>query len=452
MKKFKKLAGIFSALLIALGGAVNFTACDDPNSGTQEYSISGTSEVTVGPGDEKTINVTTNGTMLSPVSSDSSVATATVDNDADTITITGSSSVTEKTTATITVTLSEDEEKTLEITVTVDPSEAAKYLLTITLDEEVAASASSVVITYAGKEDSEEEYDTYEATATVTEGTDNVTWTAELVESYANSSDWFNNISATVSDSEGNEIDVSVNPTYFCYTDTSFTGISISKKTSSETFKIVFDGFTIPGGSVEGVKYCNTWSSSSSDWAEDNITTPDVTVAEDGTYAEFEITSDSLTSKEEFYIDWTAVTIKDSEGNTIEITSGLTASNQWYSYADTSSLTITATYIDSSETYTEIVKEKSVEVEVDSTFTQVLEATSFADLSITKLKVTISSETTDAWCSISGADSWADGTYTSGAINTTTYITDSSYIEAIQTNGLYIQSTAGTFVVTVEYN
>lgn len=104
----------------------------------------------------------------------------------------------------------------------------------------------------------------------------------------------------------------------------------------------MFDGFTIAGGSVEGVKYSNTWASSSSSWTENQITTPEVTVDEDGTYATFKISSSTLTDKAEFYIDWTAVSIKDSSNNAVTV-SGLSDANKWYSFADTEKLTITAT-------------------------------------------------------------------------------------------------------------
>lgn len=110
---------------------------------------------------------------------------------------------------------------------------------------------------------------------------------------------------------------------------------------ATQTFTIKFSGFTIVGGNVEGVKYSNTYAESSSSWTTDQITTPTVTVAEDGASATFPVTKESLTDKNEFYIDWTGVTFKDSSSNAVTV-SGLTDANKWYSFADTDSLTITA--------------------------------------------------------------------------------------------------------------
>lgn len=201
------------------------------------------------------------------------------------------------------------------------------YTLNITLDSAVAGSAASISIYAEGKEDDETEAALKQTVnATYTAGATSAS--AKLSKDKANSYKYFNNIEVTVKDSDGNEIDVETNPVYFCYTDTAFTGITVSEAVAEKTFTINFQGFTIPGGSVSGLKYSTAWANSSSEWAEDTIVTPTVTVAADGASATFTVAKTS-----EFYIDWTAVVVKDSSDNIIEINSGNTAANKWYSYA-----------------------------------------------------------------------------------------------------------------------
>lgn len=103
---------------------------------------------------------------------------------------------------------------------------------------------------------------------------------------------------------------------------------------TSKTFAINFEGFTIVGGSVSGLKVSNTWYASSAEWQNSTTITPAVTVSADGKSATFDISSsDLVASKNEFYIDWTSVVVKDSSGNAVAINSGNTDSNKWYSYS-----------------------------------------------------------------------------------------------------------------------
>lgn len=465
MKKFKKLFGMFTALLIILGG-VNLISCSDSDDDENEpeYSISiadSDKEITLAPGGSQTISVTTNGKMVTPTSSDSNVATATLDNSKKTITITAASGITETKTAEITVKLSDDSSKSVTIKVTVNPEIKDTYEITLSLSDELAEVASTISVYAEGKEDEETTAALYQTVeATYTAGA--TTATAKLDKSKANSYKDFNNIVVTIKDKNGNEVKTVATPNWFDYSKAETTTIALTKYVSStntisfsfsnlsvkagtltygssdsdetalttvdltvdsenssataeissnycntsgwyyiskitlysnaektteitdteiscsdsktnswhdfkttnltitvsqavseKTFKIVFDGFTIAGGSVEGLKYSNTWANSSSEWVEANITTPTVTVATDGTYATFTVAASTLTSTAEFYIDWTAVSIKDSNGNTVKV-SGLTDANQWYSFAKTDSLTITATKA-STETTTALI-------------------------------------------------------------------------------------------------
>lgn len=158
---------------------------------------------------------------------------------------------------------------------------------------------------------------------------------------------------------------------------------------------------------------------------------------------------------------WFNATLAAYDSSDADVTSYITAmtstnttfggdtSKLYWQFTADSTATVTVTY--STETQVALATDKEVTVETDSAYTQVLEASSFTDLSIGTLIVTISSETSGAWASVSGADSWATGTYQDKAINTTVYITTATFINAVKTNGLYINSSAGTFTVTVKY-
>lgn len=97
----------------------------------------------------------------------------------------------------------------------------------------------------------------------------------------------------------------------------------------------------------------------------------------------------------------------------------------------------------------ELLSNKEYTISSADTYTSILESSNFADLSITKLTITTSSSDTGAWCSASASSSWNTDTYQSNLINTTTDITSETFISALKTNGLYIQTSAGTFTVSV---
>ncbi|MBP3741562.1 MAG: hypothetical protein J6J00_01120 [Treponema sp.] len=324
------------------------------------------------------------------------------------------------------------------------------YTLNITLDSVVAESAASISIYAEGKEDDETEA-TLKQTVNATYTAGATSASAKLAKDKANSYKYFNNIVVTVKDSDGNEIDVETNPVYFCYTDTAFTGITVSEAVAEKTFTINFQGFTIPGGSVTGLKYSTAWASSSSEWSEDSIVTPTVTVAADGASATFTVASTS-----EFYIDWTAVVVKDSEGNTISISAGNTEANQWYSYSGkvwSNTLThVSGEYVNLCNAQAWSNSDSGSE----NVFISVLDASAFTSLNISTLRVRITLST-GSWANASSAAAWADATYanTSWSDDANAHeviITSSDFISALKTNGLYVATSAGSAgTVTVDY-
>ena len=337
-----------------------------------------------------------------------------------------------------------DEDDGIDVTVYVyDPY----YTLNIILTEEIAQKAASIELYVEGKEDGESTAalnQTVEATYTAGEKTAK----AKLLKEKANSYKYFNNIRVKVKDSSGTELDVESTPSYFCYSDESFTGMEISAAKQQKIFTLSFEGFTIPGGSVTGLKYSTKWASSSSDWEEDTTFTPEVTVASDGASATFEVENTN-----EFYIDWTIVVVKDSGDAEIEISSGNTDANKWYSYSGTE-WSNTLTHV--SGTYQNLVDNKGFSA--SSAYVQVLEASEFENISISTLKVVVKiSSASERWASASSADSWAEETYqtlvwSDDESGYAGVITAESFIEALKTNGLYLNVKEDAVgAVTVDY-
>ena len=126
----------------------------------------------------------------------------------------------------------------------------------------------------------------------------------------------------------------------------------------------------------------------------------------------------------------------------------------WFKYAKGGTLNISVNR--DTNAYISLVENKSITAAEDNKYTQVLDSDKFTGLSIDTLKVTISSETSKAWASISAKAAWTNDTYyISGGVNTTTVITKQdkpAFLESLYENGLYIETSAGTFVVSVSYS
>lgn len=443
MKTIKKIIGGLAAVLM-LG---SFVACNqntDDNSGTEEekYYISfneDTTNLKVDVGSSITLTVKeSKGTWKVKASDSVSVEEGKNESDATTYTITGKA---ENAGATITFYPEEaGEDESFDTSVTVKVY--GLYELKLKLDDAIAEKAATISIYYEGKEDSEETAtltDTVQADYTAGE----TTATANLKKSKANAWDFFNNIVVTVKDADGNEIEIEQSNNYICHSATSGDGyltdntMTITEAKSSKTFTINFDGFTIPGGSVTGLRYSTAWANSSAEWTDDNIVTPEVTVADDGASASFVINN-----TKELYINWTEVKILDSEGNEISLSSGFEGTNEWYSYADDATLSITAVVV--SGTYVDLITDQAFAATSD--YTQVLDTTAFADLSISTLKVVVKlTSATEYWACASAADAWASETYANLAWSDSDggysgIIKTESFISALSTAGLYLNT------------
>jgi hypothetical protein len=215
-------------------------------------------------------------------------------------------------------------------------------------------------------------------------------------------------------------------------------------------FTINFEGFTVVGGSVSGLRYSTVYKPSSADWESDTTVEPSVTVSDDGTTATFEVAQTN-----EFYIDWTAVVVKDSDDKEISISAGNTEANKWYGYSE-AVWSNTLTHV--AGTYENLctAKEWSDSSESGDVYVSVLEPSVFAELNISTLRVRIALKE-GTWANASSADKWVAETYANTAWSEEAearevIITSEDFISALATNGLYVATGAGAFgTVAVDY-
>ena len=443
MKNLKKVFGILSALLLLGGGVLNFVSCSDDGGDEEKtsYSISiadTDKSVTLKPGDSKTISVETNGTMLKPDAVEG--LTVEISNTDKTIKITANSDITEKTEKSVKVELGEDSEKSVTITVTVDPEAEATYdtmNLTLNFAEEIGA--SKVSVTYW---DSSENNPSEDIVGTVESDVANNTATVKLSSQYKG--DWGFKFSLVVKNASGEEVAVTVINPWFEYEKDGTATFSVEKYVaSSKNMTINFVNLgTVAAGTV---KY------GSSDTDTSALTSADMVIAEDGASATVSISSDYCNDTSWFYI--AEIKVYSDADKTSEITGfekTYSAANDWQDFA--SIATVTLTIEDTSVTYSFPYTTETLTVDTANTYTKILPASAFSGKTVKQLIVTVSSETENAWASLSAASTWTEGLYWENCINAEKTITDETFINGVLANGLYMQTSAGDFVVTVNYS
>lgn len=454
MKKVWKVMGLFQTLLII--SAIIFAGCNkdvtsDPVEEPVDYTL-------VAAGDEVTVNVgqTIKIKAEGKTCAEYSLEGLSITHKGDGIFEISAASTMSDASVNVNLYDGSDEDEGIDITVYVyDPN----YTLNITLDSVVAESAASISIYAEGKEDDETEAALKQTVnATYTAGATSAS--AKLAKDKANSYKYFNNIEVTVKDSDGNEIDVETDPVYFCYTDTAFTGITVSTAVASKTFTINFEGFTIPGGSVTGLKYSTAWAESSSEWVDATTVTPTVTVAADGTSASFVVAQ-----TKEFYIDWTKVVVKDSSDNEITISSGNTEDNQWYGYSeDIWSNTLSYVTLTDSDYTNALVTAVSLPSNTASSSVVLLKSDLSIPSDVAAFKIVYTTGSNDivtagaSWISLYSNTSWANETklvnawetgFDANATSFTVYITDSDTVDAFKNGNFYIAADSANYTGTI---
>lgn len=325
----------------------------------------------------------------------------------------------------------------------------------ITLDEGIA-DVSKITVHYEGKtkeEDAAGKDAAHQETVDAVKD-DNGNWYVLLKKEIADANwKWFNNIVVTVY-SEGNEViptDCSV--ISFCYTVTNSEEegycdeLPVTSAVLSKTFTIHFKGFTIE--SVKGLKYSNTCNN----WDNENVTTPNVTVANDGASATFDVTVDSLTSKKEFYINWGSVKFIDSSNNEVTGLNGIPEDGKWYSYTrDVWSVTLTRVTGD----YEAVVNSSSFNFTPNCSIATSTDFSGYESISAIRITLTLSnnaqkSDDYDFWFTPVIGNNWYGDCKLSLSENSTytVTVTDATTINAFTTNEICIGSNVTDSAATV---
>ena len=270
---------------------------------------------------------------------------------------------------------------------------------------------------------------------------------AKFEKDLANEWFWYNGI--TFSAKVGEET-IALRPTSdstnnFCYTDTEKwpNGVILTiEKTPTEAeympIKIIVEN-------IENVATVEvTYGHNGADNAEG--TEDDVRVKEIATLKEniaiVKLSSENvLASNPYVYI---SIVLKDSNGEEITWDQGNIPS--WPKF--TTEETEIKLYNVIAE-YTDLCVDKELTLP-GSGYTQILEASEFEGLTIKSLKVTLVNAD-GTWSSLSAAKEWVADTYQDKCHDTTTYIDSSTFITALATNGLWIESDSTSATVTVSY-
>jgi hypothetical protein len=422
MRRVKKVLGLISGILLA--GAF-ITGCNpDVTTGngneeeSDKYSISfqkDISSLSVEAGDSITINVSES-TGTWKIAEATVPASIEVSSESDesgslsSITITGVS-VTSSASFTIYPEEAGDDEsydKTISVAVT-DPY----FTFTLTLDDDLAEEASTIEVTYGssqhtGSENADVTYTAGEKTATV-----------KFEKSVADEWNYFNNITVSVYDSSENLLNTSLDSNnYFQYTDTSFTGYTVSFAVDSEmTVNFTFFDFT-----AASVKVTYGYDSTTE--------TVDGVVADDGASASVQVSSTYANSSG--WMQIVELLAYNSDGQ--EISVEMKTSNSWFEYNSSSSAEFEYALKDDSA-YTEIYSESYAAGTIDLSE---LSGVSVSELLIEAKDCDWSAVTDDWWIwTTPGNLGWIEETYYKLSV------TDSSTIATLIENGLAISASDG---------
>ena len=396
MKKALKMFGAIFALGMLFFGCNN--GSQEPESTPPktedkiEYSISLDTDLLptrAGEANAKKVDVKATGTVIVE-SSNSDVATALYDATAKKIKVTG---VTVGT-ADITARIEEDSSKTVTFPVTVKPETEEKLKATFNFEEGISPAYFEYII-----QDSDAESNKYRMYLPVKKY---ITGTEDNFVSnlYVNGDGYVNVKFIAAYDVNGNKIENLVlksgDKEWFNFDEKkSAGGVTFTYGYPSEekaVLTLTFNGFTVPGGSVT-VNY-----------GADSGTYVDAlcTVSEDGSSAT--VSLEKKYANASGWFNSVTVTVKDKDSNAVE-----TSYTNWFEYnAEGISLEVSAK--DTSE-WKEILAETSYSF--DGNLKEIVSASSFTDLTVTKLKVEVyevSGSTSGEWWFTVATDSssWAN--------------------------------------------
>lgn len=344
--------------------------------------------------------------------------------------------VTGKTSITGTLTFAEADGKVedfilLPITVT-----SSYVTLNLKLDEALSSEIETLVISYSTSVGS------LEAEAVLS---DDKTTAVALLDSSIYQSDWTGfNLVLTAKDSSDAEIALKYDG-WITFSGT-IAELSVAKYVE-QTIEITFtfEGFEIPGGSLS-VKYGHN-QDTADDESDDKYTTVEATVADDGKTAVAEFSTNYAKGE---YFNGITVTAEDVDGNEIE---GINLSANWLQYTASTSITLTKPSEEELAKWTVL---KTSDETFTGQYANYVDATEFADLTITELKVEVADYAGSGWwANINCAESWDNQIELAWDANINGYsttITDSTLIESYIAGGIYIAGGNGdTATVTVSY-
>lgn len=349
-----------------------------------EYSISLDTDLLptrAGEANAKKVDVEATGTIIVE-SSNSDVAKALYDAEAKKITVTG----VKVGTADITARIEEDSSKTVTFPVTVKPETEEKLKATFNFEEGINPSYFEYII-----QDSDDETNKYRMFLPVKKyikgGEDD--FVSNL---YINKDGWVNVKFIAAYDAENKKIENLVlksgDEEWFSFADKKESGVTFTYGYPSEekaVLTLTFKGFTVPGGSVKINYGAKTGT----------YVDADCTVSEDGSKAT--VSLEKKYANASGWFNSVTVTVKDKDSNAVE-----TSYTNYFEYnAEGISLEVSAK--DTSQ-WKEILPESSF------TFTgsgqELVTASSFTDLTVTKLKVEVYEVSgSGEWCFTIATDS-----------------------------------------------
>lgn len=374
MKKALKMFGAIFALGMLFFGCNN--GSQEPESTPPktedkpdkvEYSISLDTDLLptrAGEANAKKVDVEATGTVIVE-SSNSDVATALYDAEAKKITVTG----VKVGTADITARIEEDSSKTVTFPVTVKPETEEKLKATFNFEEGISPASFEYII-----QDRNDESNKYRMYSSIKKY---ITDTADDLVSnlYVNADGYVNVKFIAAYDENDKKIENLVlksgDSEWFNFDEKKSAGVSFTYGYPSEEkadLTLTFKGFTVPGGSVT-VNY-----------GADSGTYVDAlcTVSEDGSSAT--VSLEKKYANASGWFNGVTVTVKNKDGNAVE-----TSYINWFEYnAEGISLDVSAK--DTSE-WKEILAETSYSF--DGNLKEIVSASSFTDLTVTKLKVEV---------------------------------------------------------------
>ena len=397
MKKALKMFGAVFALGMLFFGCNN----ESPKSGPsgqpsdqeekKDYSISLDTDLLrtrAGTANAKNVDVEAKGTVIVE-SSNNDVATAVYDDAAKKIKVTGI----KVGTADITARIEEDSSKTVTFPVTVKPETEEKLKATFNFEEGISPASFEYII-----QDRNDESNKYRMYCPVKKYITDTAGTADDLVSnlYVNDEGYVNVKFIAAYDANDNKIENLVlksgDKEWFNFDEKKSAGVTFTYGYPSEEKAVLtlnFKEFTVPGGSVT-VNY-----------GADSGTYVDAlcTVSEDGSSAT--VSLEKKYANDSGWFNGVTVTVKDKDGNAVE-----TSYTNWFEYnAEGISLEVSAK--DTSE-WKEILAEKSYSF--DGNLKEIVSASSFTDLTVTKLKVEVyevsGSTSGEWWFTIATDTSW----------------------------------------------